>query len=176
MSGDPDCHEGNAMSLISFIADAGEKLLGASSAPGPPTGAATPNVDALNAAAGAAIAKYVASQHLSAQNLGIKYDGASKTVTVSGTAPDLATKEKILLCCGNVHSVAKVDDQLTVAQSSAPASTFYEVQTGDSLSKIAKSVYGDANAYMRIFEANKPMLTDPNKIYPGQQLRIPPKS
>jgi nucleoid-associated protein YgaU len=69
--------------------------------------------------------------------------------------------------------VAKVDDQMTVAQS-APAATFYEVKAGDSLSKIAKSVYGDANA-MKIFEANKPMLTDPNKIYPGQQLRIPPK-
>src|SRR3981081_4009853 len=100
------------MSLISFIADAGEKLLGASSAP---TGAAAPNVDELNASAGAAIAKYVASQHLSAQNLGIKYDGASKTVTVSGTHPDLATKEKIVLCCGNVHSAAKLDDQMTRA-------------------------------------------------------------
>jgi nucleoid-associated protein YgaU len=118
----------------------------------------------------------VASQSLSAQNLAITYDGASKTVTVAGVAPDQATKEKILLCCGNVHSVAKVDDQLTVAQATAPASTFYDVKSGDSLSKIARAVYGDANAYMKIFEANKPMLTDPNKIYPGQQLRIPPKS
>ena len=45
--------------------------------------------------------------------------------------------------------------------------------SGDTLSKIAKQVYGDANAYMKIFEANKPMLSDPNKIYPGQSLRIP---
>jgi nucleoid-associated protein YgaU len=94
---------------------------------------------------------------------------------VSGVAPDQATKEKIALCCGNVHSVAKVDDRLTVAQP-APAATLYEVKTGDSLSKIAKAVYGDANAYLKIFEANKPMLSDPNKIYPGQQLRIPPKA
>jgi nucleoid-associated protein YgaU len=50
------------------------------------------------------------------------------------------------------------------------------VKAGDTLSKIAKSVYGDANAYTKIFDANKPMLTDPNKIYPGQQLRIPAKS
>jgi nucleoid-associated protein YgaU len=168
------------MSLISFIADAGEKLLGAASvttAPGTQNAstAAAPNVADLNATAGAAIAKYVASQKLSAQNLKVGYDGASKTVTVSGIAPDQATKEKIVLCCGNVHSVAKVDDQLTVAQPSGAAS-MYEVKAGDTLSKIAKSVYGDANAYEKIFEANKPMLTDPNKIYPGQQLRIPPKT
>jgi nucleoid-associated protein YgaU len=162
------------MSLMSFIADAGEKLLGSSPAAAP--SAATPNVDALNAAAGEAITRYVESQRLTAQNLNIKYDGASKTVTVSGVAPDTATREKIVLCCGNVHAVAKVDDQMTVAPGAAPASTFYEVKSGDSLSKIAKTAYGDANAYMKIFEANKPMLSDPNKIYPGQQLRIPPKT
>ena len=46
-------------------------------------------------------------------------------------------------------------------------------QTGDTLSKIAKEMYGDANKYPVIFEANKPMLKDPDKIYPGQVLRIP---
>jgi nucleoid-associated protein YgaU len=160
---------------MSFVTEAGEKLLGATAA-APPTNTATPNVAELNAAAGAAIAKYVASQNLSAQNLSISYDGATKTVTVKGVAPDQATKEKIVLCCGNVHSVAVVDDQLTVAQATAPPSTMYKVKAGDSLSKIAKSVYGDPNSYMKIFEANKPMLADPNKIYPGQQLRIPAKA
>ena len=122
------------MGILGFIEEAGEKLLGAGSSQ--PTQAApnSPNVAQLNAAAGAAIAKYVASQNLSAQNLNITYDGASKTVTVSGVAPDQATKEKIVLCCGNVHSVAKVDDQLTVAQAASPPSTFYEGKSGDSLS------------------------------------------
>ena len=55
----------------------------------------------------------------------------------------------------------------------AGASTFYTVQSGDTLSKIAKEHYGSANKYMVIFEANRPMLTDPDKIYPGQSLRIP---
>lgn len=168
------------MSLISFIAEAGEKLLGGSAAAQPtaaaPAAQTQTGAPALNTAAAAAIAKYVASQNLTAQNLDIKYDGASKTVTVSGVAPDQATKEKIVLCCGNVSAVAKVDDQLSVASGTAPAATFYEVKSGDSLSKIAKSVYGDANLYMKIFEANKPMLSDPNKIYPGQQLRIPAKT
>ena len=47
------------------------------------------------------------------------------------------------------------------------------VKPGDTLSKIAKEEYGDANTYMKIFEANKPMLSNPDKIYPGQMLRIP---
>jgi nucleoid-associated protein YgaU len=94
---------------------------------------------------------------------------------VSGIAPDQATKEKIVLCCGNVSSVAKVNDLLTVAGGGEEESKYHEVKSGDTLSKIAKEAYGDANAYMKIFEANKPMLSNPDKIYPGQKLRIPPK-
>ena len=55
------------------------------------------------------------------------------------------------------------------------ASQFYTVKSGDTLSKIAKEFYGEANKYNQIFEANKPMLKDPDKIYPGQMLRIPPE-
>lgn len=164
------------MSLMSFIADAGEKLFGATPPAAPSANRAVPTVSDLNSTAGAAIANYVASQHLTAQNLYITYNGATKSVTITGIAADQATKEKIALCCGNVHSVSKVDEQMTVAKSVGPASTMYEVKAGDTLSKIAKSVYGDANAYQTIFEANKPMLSDPNKIYPSQQLRIPAKT
>ena len=163
------------MSLISFIQEAGEKMFNrpkAAPAAGP---AATPDIAALNATAAQAIEKYIASQGLKADGLDVKYDGASQTVTVSGVAPDQATKEKIVLCCGNVAAVAKVNDMLTVAQGGAPESTYREVKSGDTLSKIAKEAYGDANAYMKIFEANKPMLSNPDKIYPGQKLRIPPK-
>jgi nucleoid-associated protein YgaU len=164
------------MSLISFIEQAGEKLLGTTTS-STAAASAAPNVAQLNDTAGAAITKYVAGQNLGATNLSISYDGATKTATVKGEAPDQATKEKIVLCCGNVHSVARVDDQLTVAAGATTApSTMYEVKAGDSLSKIAKAVYGDANAYPKIFEANKPMLSNPDKIYPGQQLRIPAKA
>ena len=51
----------------------------------------------------------------------------------------------------------------------------YEVKAGDTLSKIAKQEYGDVNAYMVIFEANKDILKNPNLIHPGQKLKIPPK-
>lgn len=171
------------MSLISFIRDAGEKLFHHAEAGAPasasaaPAGAASsgaqPDVAALNDSAGKEIAKYVATQNLKAEGLEVKYDGATQTVTVSGVAPDQATKEKIVLCCGNVAAVSKVDDRLTVAAGAQPESTYREVKSGDTLSKIAKEAYGDSNAYMKIFEANKPMLSNPDKIYPGQLLRIP---
>ena len=168
------------MSLISFIENAGEKLFNRVTAAAATTGAAAsappPDIAALNATAGAAIEKYIVSQNLKADGMNVAYDGATKTVTVSGVAADQATKEKIVLCCGNVAAVSKVNDMLTVASPSEPPSTYREVKAGDTLSKIAKDAYGDANAYMQIFEANKPMLTSPDKIYPGQMLRIPAKT
>ncbi len=164
--------KGNVMSLISFIKEAGEKLF--KRAPTSTASAPTqPDLAALNATAGDAIEKYIASQNLTAAGLSVKYDADTETATVSGVAVDQATREKIVLSCGNVSGVAKVDDLMTVAAASGPASKFRAVKSGDTLSKIAKEEYGDANAYMKIFEANKPMLSDPDKIYPGQMLRIP---
>ena len=167
------------MSIIDFIEQAGEKLFShpaAPAAPAPGAAAAQPDIATLDAAAGQAIATYIASQNLSAQGLEVTYDGATRTVTVAGVAPDQATKEKIVLCCGNVAAVSKVDDKLTVAAAATPAATYVTVKAGDTLSKIALSAYGNASAYKQIFDANKPMLADPDRIYPGQVLRIPPKA
>ena len=100
------------------------------------------------------------------------FDGATGTVSVGGEAADEATREKVVLCCGNVHGVSQVDDAMTVKEP-AEASRYYTVVRGDTLSAIAKSQYGNANDYPKIFEANKPMLSNPDKIYPGQVLRIP---
>jgi nucleoid-associated protein YgaU len=58
---------------------------------------------------------------------------------------------------------------------SSTANKIYVVVSGDSLSKIAKREYGDAKLWPKIFEANKDLLKDPNKIFPGQKLKIPPK-
>ncbi|MGD9946331.1 MAG: peptidoglycan-binding protein LysM [Burkholderiaceae bacterium] len=167
------------MGLLSFIKDAGEKLFGtgqAQAAQKAAEGNPSPeNVASANAAAGKAIEDYIRSMNLQAEGLKVDFDGSTRTVTVTGQAADESTREKILLCCGNVASVEKVDDQMTVKQT-APQAQYYTVVRGDTLSKIAKEYYGNANAYMQIFEANKPMLTHPDKIYPGQMLRIPPKS
>ncbi len=165
------------MGLMSFLKSAGEKLFGGGEAKAAQEAAAaapTPEkVAALSAAAGKAIADYIGTQGLSADGLDIAFDAPSATVTVSGVVGDQATKEKIVLCCGNVAGVEKVNDLLTVKEP-APEAQWHTVVSGDNLSKIAKKFYGDPNKYPLIFEANKPMLTDPNKIYPGQMLRIPP--
>lgn len=168
------------MGIMSFIKEAGEKLFGhketeaaaAQAQAAPDNSAALAASAAANQKAADAITKYIAANGLAADGLDVSYDGASSTVTVAGQAKDQATKEKILLCCGNVTGVAGVNDMLTVA---APAdeSKWHTVAKGDTLSAISKTYYGNANQYMKIFEANKPMLSHPDKIYPGQLLRIP---
>ncbi len=159
------------MSIISFIKEAGEKLFHHDT---PPASASAEQVKAANDEAGDAIKTYIEAQGLKATGLTVTYDGATGTVTVYGVAPDQATKEKIVLCCGNVKNVASVNDQMTVDQS-APEAQYYTVVKGDNLSKISKQYYGDPNKYTKIFEANKPMLKSPDLIYPGQVLRIPPQ-
>ena len=165
------------MGMFSFIKEAGEKLFGRGEAKAAQEAAAakpTPeNIAALSKAAGDAIVTYINSMNLNVQALEIGFDAASATVTVSGVAPDQATKEKVLLCCGNVATVAAVNDLMTVS-SPEPESQWHVVVSGDNLSKISKHFYGTPNKYPQIFEANKPMLTHPDKIYPGQVLRIPP--
>jgi nucleoid-associated protein YgaU len=165
------------MGLMSFMKEAGEKLFGkgeAKAAQDAAASAPTPeNIAALSKAAGDAIVAYINTQNLPGDSLDVAFDADSSTVTVSGQVDDQATKEKILLCCGNVAGVAGVNDMLTVAEP-APEAQYHVVVSGDNLSKIAKAYYGDANKDPVIFEANKPMLSNPDKIYPGQALRIPP--
>ncbi len=96
-------------------------------------------------------------------------DGA---VTVSGEGLSQEAREKILVAAGNIAGIVTVQDHITVEQGTTEA-RFYTVKKGDTLSSIAKSELGSAGSYMKIFEANKPMLSHPDKIYPGQTLRIP---
>jgi nucleoid-associated protein YgaU len=136
-----------------------------------------------------------------AQQVSVSVKG--EIATLSGAAPSQEALEKMVLCAGNQKGIASVDCQLQVAEAEAApaaaataqpqaaasggaepaagtasagaASTFYTVQPGDTLGKIAQAHYGAANKYNVIFEANRPMLKDPDRIYPGQTLRIPPQ-
>ena len=165
------------MGLMSFIKEAGEKLFHkgqAKAAQDAVAAAPTPeNVAALSNAAGQAIVGYIQAQGLAVDALEVGFDAPSATVTVAGVVADQGTKEKVLLCCGNVAGVEAVNDLLAVS-TPAPEAQFHVVVSGDNLSRIAKKYYGDANKYPVIFEANKPMLSHPDKIYPGRALRIPP--
>ena len=116
--------------------------------------------------------KEVEKHGLDAKDLKIEVEGDK--VTVEGDVADQATKEKLIVAMGNVKGVAKVDESIKAA-APEPEATMYTVKSGDTLWAISKTHYGDGNKYPAIFEANKPMLTDPDKIYPGQVLRIPPQ-
>lgn len=102
---------------------------------------------------------------------GLKIEVEGDTVKVSGRAPSQEEREKIILATGNVEGVAKVEEAIEAPDAAEPV--FHEVAKGDSLWKISEKYLGKGADYMKIFEANRPMLSDPDKIYPGQKLRIP---
>ena len=100
-------------------------------------------------------------------------------VILMGSVDNINDRNKVIVTAGNVEGIAKVDDWLVVRNPPVvtpppPEKQYYTVKKGDYLSKIAKQVYGDAKKYNVIFEANKPMLKDPELSYPGQVLVIPP--
>ncbi|MDT0294140.1 peptidoglycan-binding protein LysM [Mesonia ostreae] len=154
------------MGLFSFIKDAGAKIFGGKTT-------AEKKDEAI-----AKLKNTVNSLDLKVSDLKIDLD--DDKAMVWGEAEDQATKEKVVLVIGNSEGIAEVDDKMTVKpmpeeEDCEPVreSRFHTVKSGDTLSKVAKEVYGDAMKYPVIFEANKPMLSDPDKIYPGQVLRIP---
>ena len=106
---------------------------------------------------------------LEAEGIEVAVEG--DTVRLKGRAPSQEMREKIILAAGNVEGVSAVEEEIEAPDAADPV--FHEVQKGDSLWKIAEKHLGNGARYPEIFEANKPMLSDPDKIYPGQMLRIP---
>ncbi len=154
------------MGFFDFVKDAGEKLFGG----GEPS--ATEKAEMLT--------KTINDLGLDVEDLKVIVN--DDEAHVYGITPSQELREKIVLAAGNTEGIARVDDRMKVRAPAAPEpvepaqppAQFYTVVSGDSLSRIAKHFYGDAMKYPTIFEANKPMLSDPDRIYPGQVLRIPP--
>jgi nucleoid-associated protein YgaU len=158
------------MGLFSFIKNAGAKVFGIGKTDAEK--AAEANAEELKEEALVArrLESTVRDLNLQVEGLNIFID--DDAATISGMAYDQATREKVILVVGNSNGIATVDDQMTV-EHVEPEAQFHTVISGDTLGKIAKNYYGNAMKYPVIFEANKPMLSDPDKIYPGQVLRIP---
>jgi nucleoid-associated protein YgaU len=169
------------MGLIQFAKDVGRKLRLGDDEPQQPAGGAgqhpsTQQVQELHdRRRAAALVKVVEQMGFKVDDFSVRVDG-SKAV-LKGKAASQEEREKVALLVGNHEGIGEVDDQMTVGgvvgASAQGQGQFYTVVKGDTLSKIAKQHYGDANAYHRIFEANRPLLKDPDEIYPGQVLRIP---
>ena len=161
------------MGLIDFVKSAGQKLglldedEAATPAPQGPTPKQAQALKEKRMSMG--LVKAIAALGFQVDDLNVSVAG--DVATVAGLVESQEIKEKVVLVAGNIEGIAQVDDQLEVK---GPKAVFYTVVSGDSLSKIAKEHYGDAMKYPVIFEANKPMLEHPDKIYPGQVLRIPP--
>lgn len=170
------------MGLFSFVKDAGAKLFGKKTSKeiAAEKAAKEAATDAKERQAledrsmESALKAVVSGLGFEIEALHINVD--NDTATISGIAPNDEIREKVILAVGNVEGIAAVDDQMEVELASrevTAGSQFHTVERGDSLSKIAKTYYGNAMKYPVIFEANKPMLEHPDKIYPGQVLRIP---
>jgi len=109
-------------------------------------------------------------------NLDVEFDDG--VVTLCGQCDKMSTKELAVLMAGNVEGVEKVvADQLTAPPPPPEVKVeYYEIKRGDTLSGIAKKYYGDPMQYKALFEANREVIEDPDKIYPGQKIRIPTKA
>ena len=151
------------MGLFSFIKNAGAKVFGIGK---------TTAEEAAEANAKKATQLSTAVEKLGFEVTDLNVEVKDDTATVWGEAADQATREKVVLVLGNTAGIASVDDRMSVAIEE-PVAQFHTVVSGDTLGKIAKKYYGNAMKYPVIFEANKPMLSHPDKIYPGQVLRIP---
>jgi nucleoid-associated protein YgaU len=106
-------------------------------------------------------------------DLDVQYDPQSGKVALSGTADSAAAMQKAVLMAGNVQGVGEVEAANLAHPQEQEQVEYYLIEKGDTLSKIAKQFYGDANKYPRIFEANREVIKDANLIFPGQKIRIP---
>lgn len=178
------------MGMFDFIKNAGAKIFGGDEPHKEPT------------AANKSISSHIRDHGLDPSPLKFFFN-ADGTVDVSGEVESQELREKLILIVGNVRGIAGVNDKITIAAAAvgqAPDTTetgtvevsggpmdstdgnandsgwssrTYTVKSGDTLWKISQEMYGNGSKYPKIFEANKPMLSDPDKIYPGQVLRIP---
>ena len=160
------------MAIWDFVKDAGKSLFAAEAkAEEAPAQPAQSDTDRKVAALKAELS----ALGLSSKDVHLTLRG--DTVVISGKARDQETLEKLILAVGNIQGIAHVElaDDAGTETPAAPEAkpVFHTVQKGETLSAIAQKYLGKASRYPEIFEANKPMLSDPDKIYPGQSLRIP---
>lgn len=162
------------MGLFDFVTNVGSKLGGkihdVTHKDTDVTATTTVSPERINELRAKSITENIQESGIIVQDLDVTVDG--EQCTLGGKVSTQECSEKLTLIAGNQHGVGTVDCQLEVANPE-PEATFYTVQSGDTLGKIAKELLGSSSKYMAIFEANQPLLTDPDKIYVGQNLRIP---
>lgn len=157
------------MGIFNFVKEAGAKV-GLGESPKEAAAEAEKEEELMELREGNKLLRFILQMDLGIEKPKVKFDDG--VATVYGTAPNQKVKENTILAIGNCEGVEAVDDRMEVVEA-APEAVFYTVKKGDTLGAIAKEQLGAAGRYTEIFEANQPMLKDPNLIYPGQVLRIP---
>lgn len=163
------------MGIFSFAKDIGDKIFNRNKTEETPAPTAEQNAAPAEPTAqeiANLLLARIQEQNVNISGLKVSYNGDTDTATLAGVAKTQADRERARLAVGNVMYVETVVDDIEV-ETPEEESRFYTVKSGDTLSKIAKEMYGNANDYNKIFEANRPMLSHPDKIYVGQVLRIP---
>ena len=144
------------MGLFDFVADMGKKIFGGDDDP------AEKIQDSID------------EDNPGVSDLAIKFvDGV---VHLSGAASSAESLEKAVLLAGNIQGVTEVNVDGMDAPAPEPEVLYYTIEKGDSLWKVADKHYGNGNDYQKLFEANKEVIKDPDLIYPGQKIRVPPKT
>lgn len=108
------------------------------------------------------------------EGLTVDYDATSGVVKLGGTAKSSESLEKAVLIAGNAMGVGSVNVDAMKHPGESADVEYYVIKSGDTLSAIAQHHYKDASKYPKIFEANREVIKDPNLIFPGQKIRIPP--
>ena len=141
------------MGLLSFVKDIGNKIF------------SKPDE------APEKITSHIEEDNPGIKNLQVNFDDG--VVSLSGEAESPEALEKAILMAGNMRGVSDVRYDNVTAPAATQKVEYYEIVSGDTLSGVAKKYYGDGSAYMRIFEANREVIKDPDKIFVGQKIRIP---
>ncbi len=141
------------MGLFDFAANIGRKLFG------------------KDEEAPAKIQEHIETDNPGISDLGV--DFSNGVVTLSGQAESSEALEKAILMAGNVKGVKEVVSEGVSAPPLSEDVQYYEIKSGDTLWAVAKKFYGAGNKYTEIFEANREVIKDPDKIFVGQKIRIP---
>ena len=146
------------MGLFDFAKDIGHKIFGSD-----------------DDDAGEKLKQHVEKDNPGVSGLQVQVDG--NTATIKGEADSPSAMEKVVLMVGNALGISNVEaSELKYPETAAAQSQFYIIKKGDTLWGIAKEFYGNGAKHELIFAANREVIKDPDKIFPGQKIRIPPES
>ncbi|MET0101386.1 MAG: peptidoglycan-binding protein LysM [Sedimenticola sp.] len=141
------------MGLFDFMSDMGKKIFGEGDDPADK------------------IRQTIEADNPGVSDLSVSFDEG--VVHLDGRAESAEAMEKTVLLAGNIQGVTEVNIDGLEAPEPVAEVDYYTIEKGDTLWRIADRFYGNGAQYMKLFEANREVIKEPDLIYPGQKIRIP---